>query len=110
MVRMESRSICATSLTCGVASEPVPASAAFTPPAIMVLQNGQPTAISAAPVLMASAARFSLMRVPRFSSMNMRAPPAPQQKPSLRLRGISMSAPVPAAASMSSRGGSNTLL
>ena len=101
----ESRSICATSRTAGAG---VASATAFTPDTIIVLQNGQPTAISAAPVATASAARFSLMRVPKFSSMNMRAPPAPQQKPSLRFRGISTkSAPV---APNNSRGGSNTLL
>ena len=101
----ESRNICATSRTAGAG---VASATAFTPDTIIVLQNGQPTAISAAPVATASAARFSLMRVPKFSSMNMRAPPAPQQKPSLRFRGISTkSAPV---APNNSRGGSNTLL
>ena len=44
---------------------------------------------SAAPVAAASAMRLWLIRVPRSSSMNMRPPPAPQQKPSRRWRGIS---------------------
>ena len=103
----ESRSICATSRTMGC-SEAGASESAFTPEVSMVLQKGQPTAISSAPVESASAVRFSLIRVPSFSSMNIRAPPAPQQKPSLRLRSISRSSmPV---ALRSSRGGSKILL
>lgn len=101
---MASRSMSATSLTLGCAS----GATDFTPPVSMTLQNGQPVAISEAPVATACSERNSLTRWPRFSSMNIRAPPAPQQKASLRLWSISASdAPV---ASTSSRGGSKTLL
>ena len=75
---MELRSITATSLTLVVGVESCDKD--FTPPVIMTLQKGQPVAISSAPVPIACSARKSLMRVPSFSSMNMRAPPAPQQK------------------------------
>ena len=99
---MASRSISATSLTW------VSGATDFTPPVSMTLQNGQPVAISEAPVATACSERNSLMRLPSFSSMNIRAPPAPQQKASSRLWSISASdAPV---ASTSSRGGSKTLL
>ena len=109
---IESRSITATSRTWGASAASSPAAAvALMPPPSMVLQKGQPTATSPAPVERASSARLSAMRVPSFSSMNMRAPPAPQQKPLLRLRSISTSpAGPPAMDSSSSRGGSNTLL
>ena len=103
---MELRSITATSLTLVVGAESCAKD--FTPPVIMTLQKGQPVAISSAPVSRACSVRKSLMRVPSFSSMNMRAPPAPQQKASSRFLSISRSStPV---ASSSSRGGSKTLL
>ena len=103
---MELRSITATSLTLVVGVESCAKD--FTPPVIMTLQKGQPVAISSAPVSRACSVRKSLMRVPSFSSMNMRAPPAPQQKASSRFLSISRSStPV---ASSSSRGGSKTLL
>ena len=47
---------------------------------IITRQNGQPMAIRSAPVAMASSVRLRLMRVPSFSSIHIRAPPAPQQK------------------------------
>ena len=65
--------------------------------------------MTSAPVSRASVARLSLMRVPRVSSIHMRAPPAPQQKLRFPLRSISW-ASVPGSAPMSSRGGANTLL
>jgi len=103
---MELRSITATSLTLVIGVESCAKD--FTPPVIMTLQKGQPVAISSAPVSRACSVRKSLMRVPSFSSMNMRAPPAPQQKASSRFLSISRSStPV---ASSSSRGGSKTLL
>jgi len=103
---MELRSMVATSLTWAVGVDS--AAKDFTPPVIMTLQNGQPVAISSAPVSSACSVRNSLMRDPSFSSMNMRAPPAPQQKASSRDLSISRnSTPV---ASRSSRGGSKTLL
>lgn len=96
---MELRSIWATSVT-GV----LPSLRVFTPPVSMTLQKGQPVAISSAPVDSACSVRNSLTRVPSFSSMNMRAPPAPQQKAESRLASISLTlTPV---ASSSSRGGS----
>lgn len=103
---MELRSMVATSLTWVVGVDSVAKD--FTPPVIMTLQNGQPVAISSAPVSSACSVRNSLMREPSFSSMNMRAPPAPQQKASSRDLSISRnSTPV---AWRSSRGGSKTLL
>lgn len=103
---MELRSMVATSLTWVVGVDSVAKD--FTPPVIMTLQNGQPVAISSAPVSSACSVRNSLMRDPSFSSMNMRAPPAPQQKASSRDLSISRnSTPV---AWRSSRGGSKTLL
>jgi hypothetical protein len=70
----------------------------------MTRQNGQPTAIRSAPVSRASWVRLVLIRVPSFSSIHMRAPPAPQQKDFSWLRGISRSS-TPGRAPMSSRGG-----
>lgn len=103
---IELRSMVATSLTWVVGVDSVAKD--FTPPVIMTLQNGQPVAISSAPVSSACSVRNSLMREPSFSSMNMRAPPAPQQKASSWDLSISRnSTPV---AWRSSRGGSKTLL
>jgi len=42
-------------------------------------QNGQATAIWSAPVATASSVRLPLILVPSFSSIHIRAPPAPQQ-------------------------------
>ena len=74
------------------------------PSEIITRQNGQPMAIRSAPVAMASSVRFMLIRVPSFSSIHMRAPPAPQQKEVSRLRSISRSS-TPGSAPISSRGG-----
>jgi hypothetical protein len=52
----------------------------FMPSVIMMLQNGQATATVWTPVAMISSVRFTLTRSP-CSSMNIRPPPAPQQKP-----------------------------
>ena len=80
----------------------------LTPSDIIVLQNGQPMAMADAPVATASSVRLTLMRWPMVSSIHMRAPPAPQQKPVFLLRGISTRfAPD---APISSRGASKTLL
>ena len=68
------------------------------------LKGGQLKAL----VATASLSRLWLMRVPRFSSMNARAPPAPQQKPRSRQRGISTKPP--AALSITERGASYTSL
>ena len=57
----------------------------------------------------ASFVRVSLMRVPRFSSIHIRPPPAPQQKERSELRGISVKV-VSGIAPSSSRGGSYTWL
>ena len=100
-ISTESRSIWATSRTTGRSGASV---SALTPPVNMVLQKGQPVAISSAPVASACSERNSLTRRPMVSSMYMRAPPAPQQKASSRAGEISTSeAP---AAETSSRGGS----
>lgn len=102
-----SRSRTATSRTSGLGPSESCVSA-LTPPSNMVVQNGQAVAISSAPVSMAWPVRNSLTRWPMSSSMNMRAPPAPQQKASLRDLSISRSS-MPVAPS-SSRGGSKTWL
>jgi hypothetical protein len=52
----------------------------------------------------ASSVRSTLMRLPIFSSIHIRAPPAPQQKPRSLQRGISV-AVRPFTASRISRGG-----
>ncbi len=70
----------------------------------MTRQNGQAIAIRSAPVATASAVRVLLIRVPIFSSIHMRAPPAPQQKDRSELRGISVKV-TPGSAPISSRGG-----
>ena len=70
----------------------------------MTRQNGQPMAMRSAPVARASSVRFVLMRVPSFSSIHMRAPPAPQQNDFSLVRSISLSS-TPGRAPMSSRGG-----
>ena len=75
----------------------------------MTRQNGQPTAIWSAPVATASWVRFTLIREPRFSSIHMRAPPAPQQKERSELRGISANF-APGMTLSSSRGASYTWL
>ena len=102
----ESRIIWAMSRTSGFVSSS--SARLFTPSDIIVLQNGQPIAIADAPVSRASEVRLTLMRSPMVSSIHMRAPPAPQQKPVSLLRGISTRfAPD---APISSRGASKTLL
>jgi hypothetical protein len=57
----------------------------------------------------ASSIRSVLMRLPMRSSIHMRAPPAPQQKPRFLQRCIS-SASTPGTASRISRGGVKILL
>ena len=71
----------------------------------MTRQNGQPTAIRSAPVATASSVRLALIRVPSFSSIHMRAPPAPQQKDFSLERGHLGVARRPGSAPSSSRGG-----
>ena len=68
----------------------------------MTRQNGQPVAIFSAPVDRASSTRSRLIRRPIFSSIHIRAPPAPQQKERSACRGISVS--VAPAAPTSARG------
>ena len=70
----------------------------------MTLQNGQPMAIRSAPVARASSVRLVLIRVPSFSSIHMRAPPAPQQNDFSLERSISRSS-TPGSEPSSSRGG-----
>ena len=67
--------------------------ASFTPSVIMMVQNGQATAATSAPVSRISWVRLRFTRGP-FSSCHMRPPPAPQQKPCCLLRFISISSPV----------------
>lgn len=67
-------------------------SASFTPSLIMVLQNGHAAAMMEAPVSKASCVRSMFIRVfPDSSSLNICAPPAPQQLPFERHRFISTS-------------------
>ena len=61
-------------------------------------------AIGSAPVATASSVRLALIRVPSFSSIHIRAPPAPQQNDVSRVRSISRSS-TPGSAPISSRGG-----
>ena len=76
----------------------------MSPSLSMTLQNGQPMAIRSAPVATASSVRLVLIRVPSFSSIHMRAPPAPQQKDFSPERSISRTS-TPGSAPSSSRGG-----
>ena len=96
-----------------VTSTPVPGSSSgrrvVTPSLSMVMQNGHAAAMVRAPVASASAVRFSLIRVPSVSSMNIRAPPAPQQKARSLVRGISARRS-PGTAPRTSRGGAKTRL
>ena len=66
-------------------------------------------AMRSAPVSMASSVRFTLIREPSFSSIHMRAPPAPQQKDFSLERSISRYS-TPGSVAISSRGASYTLL
>ena len=101
--RTAARSICATSTTS--TSSRAPSDCFWVSPSeSMTRQNGQPIAIRSAPVAMASSVRLRLMRVPSFSSIHIRAPPAPQQKDFSPCRGISRSS-TPGSAPSSSRGG-----
>ena len=68
------------------------------------MQNGQAVATMLAPVFAASAVRRWFTRVPDSSS-HMFPPPAPQQSPCSRLRGISTSS-APGIWSSTSRGAS----
>ncbi len=53
------------------------------------MQNGQAVEIRSASVVSASSVRSTLIRLPIFSSIHMRAPPAPQQNPRSLQRCIS---------------------
>ena len=77
------------------------------PSVSMMLQNGQATATASTPVAMISSVRLTFTRWPSCSSMNMRPPPAPQQKPCCLLRAISTTFGTPTAA-ITSRGASNS--
>jgi hypothetical protein len=100
----DASSICATSRT-STSSRALPAAcSAVSPSASITRQKGQPTAIWSAPVATASLVRLLLMRSPMFSSIHMRAPPAPQQKDFSELRSISLNS-APGRISSSSRGG-----
>ncbi len=105
----DASSIWATSRT-STSSRASPLSCwAVRPSLSMTRQKGQPTAIWSAPVPTASLVRFRLMRSPMFSSIHMRAPPAPQQKERSLLRSISANS-APGMIWSSSRGGSYTWL
>ena len=101
--RTAASSICATSTTSTASASPS-ACFAVSPSEIITRQNGQPMAIRSAPVAMASSVRLVLIRVPSFSSIHIRAPPAPQQNDFSRVRSISRSS-TPGSAPISSRGG-----
>ena len=75
----------------------------------MTMQYGQPVEIVSGLVPSASLIRSVLIRFPIRSSIHIRAPPAPQQKPRFLHRCISWAC-TPGTFSMISRGGVNTLL
>jgi hypothetical protein len=62
---------------------------ALTASSSMIMQKGQAVETMSAPVDKASSVRSILTRLPMFSSIHMRAPPAPQQNPFSRQRPIS---------------------
>src|SRR5262249_29872330 len=64
-----------------------PALRSCTPSWSMIVQKGQAVATVLAPDASTSSMRLWLTRVPIFSSIHMRPPPAPQQNPCCRLRG-----------------------
>ncbi len=100
----DARSICATSRTSTSSRASPLACWAVRPSESITRQKGQPTAIWSAPVPTASLVRLTLIRSPRFSSIHMRAPPAPQQKERSELRSISTYS-APGSTCSSSRGG-----
>src|SRR5665213_1213807 len=59
---------------------------AFTASSSMIMQNGQAVEMMSAPVASASLVRSMFTRLPIVSSIHIRAPPAPQQKPFSRHR------------------------
>ena len=65
--------------------------ACLIPSSIIVMQNGHATATASAPVASSSSVRSTLMRYPCVSSIHMRPPPAPQQRPRLFVRAGSTS-------------------
>ncbi len=100
----DASSICATSRI-STSSRASPAACwAVSPSESITRQKGQPTAIWSAPVPTASLVRLTLIRSPIFSSIHIRAPPAPQQKDFSELRSISTNS-APGRISSSSRGG-----
>ena len=100
----DASSIWATSRT-STSSRALPlACSEVSPSESITRQNGQPTAIWSAPVPTASLVRLRLIRSPMFSSIHMRAPPAPQQKDFSELRSISTTS-APGSTWSSSRGG-----
>ncbi len=68
------------------------------------MQNGQAVETMSGSSASASSVRSTLIDLPIFSSIHMRAPPAPQQKPRSLQRGISWLLS-PLMASRISRGG-----
>jgi hypothetical protein len=100
----EASSICATSRTSTSSRAYAVGLLGGEPSDSITRQNGQPTAIWSAPVATASLVRLTLIRSPRFSSIHMRAPPAPQQKERSADRSIS-TYDAPGSTCSSSRGG-----
>src|SRR5690606_27629574 len=97
--------ISAMSSTCTLSSF----SLFFTPSKSIVVQNGQLAAITEAPVSSASSALSILIRLsPGSSSLNICAPPAPQQSPLVLQRFISTNST--SKASNTARGASYTPL
>ena len=101
------RSICETSMT-SVPTALASLWRSVRPSVSITRQNGQPVAIVSVSVAMASSTRSMLMRLPMFSSIHIRAPPAPQHRARSAWRGISLSSAP--AASTSSRGGAVDLV
>jgi hypothetical protein len=89
--RTAASSICATSTTSTLSGAEPAACWDVRASDSITRQNGQATAIWSAPVATASSVRLPLILVPSFSSIHIRAPPAPQQNERLPCRGISVS-------------------
>ena len=100
----DASSICATSRTSTSSRAWPSACSEVSPSESITRQKGQPTAIWSAPVATASWVRLTLIRSPRFSSIHIRAPPAPQQNERSCDRSIS-TYDAPGSTCRSSRGG-----
>ena len=80
-----------------------------TPSVSIVTQNGQAAVTRSGESASASSVRLRLIRVPRSSSIHIRAPPAPQQNDCSLVRGISVRVS-PGTAPSTSRGAAKTRL